>query len=80
MFGVFCLLTEREMEFSTGNLRLTFILQKPFSGNSECLQYLVGQAGGIVSWCDALSLCWLVRHLLWGWRIKDEPDEDLLCV
>lgn len=38
----FCLLTEREMEFSTSNLRQTFISEKPSSGNSECVQHLVG--------------------------------------
>lgn len=81
MFSIFCVLTEREMEFSTSNLRQTFILQKTFSGYSECVQYLVGQAGDIVSWCDGLSLCWLGRHLLWGWRIKDEPNkEKFFCV
>lgn len=31
------------MEFSTSNLRWTFILQKLFSGSSKCVQDLVGQ-------------------------------------
>lgn len=64
MLSIFCLLTEREMEFSTSNLRQTFILQKPFSGNSEGVQCLVGQTGDIVFLCDGLSLCWLGKHFL----------------
>lgn len=38
-------------------------------------------SGDLVSWCDGLSLCWLVRHLLRGWRRKDEPNkEKIFCV
>lgn len=80
VFSNFCLLTEREIEFSTSNFRCTFILQKPFLAiQSVCHIWLGSYRHCMLMW---LLVTLLARCPVCSWRVKHSiiKKRSSMCV